>query len=333
VFTESGDHPHVTIAPTLTVVLPVRDAEPFVASTLMSLQRNTRPDFEFVVIDDGSMDATPQIVADFGADLPGLQVVRHDAAVGLADARNAGLAVARGRYVTYIDGDDWLAPGYLPELVSAIETLGCDFVRVDHVQVEGRKRVTHWAPEGRRGVVLDPRSGILPAFQRTMVDYPYAWAGIYRRDLGSLLHFPGRLHTAEDRPWIWRLHREAGSYAVVSLAGLFYRRLVTSSLTQIGDERQLHFLDAFAMVLAQVSDDHELRPKAVRQFLAVLAHQLKMKARFSHAARREVVRRGREMLAGIPTDVLAATTPVDNRARLLRPLLPPDARRPRMLAS
>ena len=332
-FTGWGDHAGVTNAPTLSVVLPVRDAEPFVATTLMSLQRNARADFEFIVVDDGSIDATPQIIADFGADLPGLQVVRHSAAVGLADARNAGVAVARGRYVTYLDGDDWLAPGYLAELVSAIEGLACDFVRVDHVQVEGRKRVTHWAPEGRRDVVLDPRSGILPAFQRTMVDYPYAWAGIYRRDLDALLHFPGSLHTAEDRPWIWRLHREAGSYAVVSLAGLFYRRLVTTSLTQIGDDRQLHFLDAFVMVLAQVSDDPQMQPKAVRQFLAVLAHHLRMKARFSHTARREIARRSREMLADLPRDVLAAALPTDSRAPVLRPLLPPDLRRSRMLAS
>ncbi len=323
----------MTNAPTLSVVLPVRDAEAFVATTLMSLQRNARADFEFIVVDDGSIDATPHIIADFAADLPGLRVVRHEAAVGLADARNAGSAAARGRYVTYLDGDDWLAPGYLPELVAAIDGLGCDFVRVDHVQVEGRKRVTHRAPEGRRDVVLDPRSGILPAYQRTMVDYPYAWAGIYRRDLGDLLHFPGNLHTAEDRPWIWRLHREAASYAVGSVAGLFYRRLVTTSLTQIGDDRQLHFLDAFAIVLEQVDDDPELQPKAVRQFLAVLAHQLRMKARFSHAARRHVARRGREMLAAVPPDVLAATLPSDNRAQLLRPLLPPDVRRRRALAS
>ena len=154
--------------------------------------------------------------------------------------------------MTFLDGDDWLAPGYLRQLVNAIDTLACDFVRVDHVQVKGRKRMVHRAPEARRGVVLDPRSGILPVSQSTMVDYPYAWAGIYRRALGPRLKFPAGLHTAEDRPWIWRLHREARSYAVVSLAGVFYRRQVANSLTQTGDRRQLHFLDAFALVLDQV---------------------------------------------------------------------------------
>jgi hypothetical protein len=324
--TRPGDHATVAHAPVLTVVLPVRDARSFIGEALTSLQRNADPDFEFVVIDDGSIDGTGEVIDGFRDMLPALHVVTHEVARGLADARNAGLDVARGEYVTFLDGDDWVEPGYLGRLVSAIERLQCDFVRVDHVQVEGRKRLTHRAPEARRGVVLDPRSGIMPAFERTMVDYPYAWAGIYRRDLGELLYFPGNLHTAEDRPWIWRLHREAGSYAVVSLAGLFYRRLITTSLTQIGDARQLHFLDAFALVLAQVADDPEVQPKAVRQFLAVLAHQLRLASRIAPEQRRQLISRARSMLGELPQQTLIATLPTDTRAQVLRPLLPPGSR-------
>lgn len=321
------DHRRVVDEPMLSVVIPVRNVEPFLPDTLTSLQRNADPQFEFVVVDDGSSDATPQIIAEAVVELPGLRVIRHDTAVGLADARNVGLAAAEGRYVTYLDGDDWLAPGYLRDLVSAIDGLGCDFVRVDHVQVRDRARVMHRAPEARRGVVLDPRSGILPAFAPTMVDYPYAWAGVYRRELGSLLQFPGSLHTAEDRPWIWRLHREARSYAVASLAGVFYRRLVPNSLTQIGDVRQLDFLDAFAMVLDQVRDDPELRPKAIRQFLAVLAHQIRTDDRFTFTLRRAMRTRAREILAGLPHATLLAEMPTDQRLILLRPMLPKPIRR------
>jgi glycosyltransferase involved in cell wall biosynthesis len=319
--------------PTLSVVLPVRNVEPYLPDMLTSLERNADPDFEFVVVDDGSDDGTPRVIAEFGERLPGLRVVRHEVAVGLADARNAGLDRAAGRYVTFLDGDDWIGPDYLRRLVAAIDDLGCDFVRVDHIEVRERGRVTQPAPEARRNVVLDPRSGILPATRRTMVDYPYAWAGIYRRDLGALLRFPGRLHTAEDRPWIWRLHREAGSYAVAPLAGVFYRRLVSHSLTQIGDARQLHFLDAFALVLEQVADEADLQPKAIRQFLAVLAHHIRMDARFTRPVRRAMRRRASQILAGLPEDALRRAVPTDARADLLWSLLPARVRRPEVLAS
>ncbi|MER5324299.1 glycosyltransferase family 2 protein [Streptosporangium roseum] len=303
----------------LSVVVPVRDAELYISDALTSLVRNAHRDFEFIVVDDGSTDATGQIIEDFREDLPGLVVLRNERPVGLADARNLGVSLASGRYLTFMDGDDWLAPGYLADLVGAIERLGCDFVRVDHVQVEGRRRVIHRAPLATREVVLKPRDHILPAEVRTMVDYPYAWAGIYRRDLGDLLTFPGHLHTAEDRPWIWRLHRQASSFGVVSLAGLFYRRMVSGSLTQIGDARQLHFFDAFDLVFADLEE--EFAPKAARTFCALLAHHLELADRFSPELRTRFERRGAEALRRLPGDLLAETRLDPARDQILRRLL------------
>ncbi|MCW2495515.1 glycosyltransferase family 2 protein [Jatrophihabitans sp.] len=310
----------------LSVVLPVRNVAPYLPTMFASLERNLEPEFEFIVIDDGSDDATPKVIEEYSSRLP-LRVVRNASAIGLASARNAGLELATGEYVTFLDGDDWIAPGYLLRLTDAIDRLGCDFVRVDHVQVHGRDRVTHRVPEARRSVSLAPRSGIMPVDRHTLVDYPYAWAGAYRRDLGELLRFPAGLHTAEDRPWIWRLHREANSYAAVSLAGVFYRRLVANSLTQIGDERQLHFLDAFAMVLEQVTEEPDVQPKAIRQFLAVLAHQRRTSARFTRPVRRAMIAKARVILATLPPDALYEAMPTDSRSDLLRTLLPPAVRR------
>ncbi|WP_375485247.1 glycosyltransferase family 2 protein [uncultured Jatrophihabitans sp.] len=315
----------MTGTPNLSVVLPVLNAEPYIGQTLRSVVANLRPDIELIVIDDGSDDATPEIVAEAAPRLPGTRVITHEHAHGLADARNVGLAAAEGRFVTYLDGDDWLAPGYLPQLVDAIDRLGCDFVRVDHVQVEGRARATHWAPQGMRNTVLDPRESILPANRRSMVDYPYAWAGVYRRSLGDLLTFPSGLRTAEDRPWIWRLHRELRSYAVVSLAGLFYRRLVTTSLTQVGDERQLDFFRAYDQVLREVTADPQAArflPKATRQFVAILGHHLTLLPRYERALAARFRARARSALAALPPEQLAGIVVRGERAAALRTVVP-----------
>ncbi|MFB4263892.1 glycosyltransferase family 2 protein [Nonomuraea sp. GTA35] len=313
---------------TLSVVVPIRDGERFIADALTSLSRNARGDFEFIIVNDGSVDATGDIIDDFIGELPGLVVIRNPAPVGLADARNTGLSAATGRYVTFMDGDDWLAPGYLARLVEAIDGLGCDFVRVDHVQVEGRKRVVHRAPlSAPRGTVLVPRDAILPAEVRTMVDYPYAWAGVYRRSLGDLLHFPGSLHTAEDRPWIWRLHREAATFAVASLAGVFYRRMVSGSLTQVGDERQLHFFDAFELVFKDL--EPEFLPKAARNFCALLAHHLEIGDRLTPALRARFEERGAQMVRALPPELVAESVSRmsverETTLRALVPDLPPS---------
>ncbi|MBM7091055.1 glycosyltransferase family 2 protein, partial [Streptomyces sp. S12] len=93
----------------------------------------------------------------------------------------------------------------------------------------------------------------------------------------GLLHFTDGLRTAEDRPWIWRLHREAESFAVSGLLGVFYRRGLPSSLTQIGDARQLDFVRAFDQVVEETVRDPEaaaLLPKAVRTYCAIISHHL-----------------------------------------------------------
>lgn len=293
----------------LSVVVPFYNVQTYAPDTLRSLAANAREDFEFLLVDDCSRDETPQILARAEGELPGARVLRHEQNGGLATARNTGLDAANGEYVTFLDGDDWLAPGYYEQLLATIERLGCDFVRTDHVQCTARARSVHRVPHGRRNTVLDPRALILPADRSTSVDYAFAWAGIYHRRLldDGLLHFRHGLRTAEDRPWIWRLHRESRSMAVSGLLGVFYRRGVASSLTQIGDVRQLDFIRAFDQVIEETAQDREadrLLPKAVRTYCAIIAHHLGSIERFEPQVARQLRALSAAALRRMPQDVL-----------------------------
>jgi glycosyltransferase involved in cell wall biosynthesis len=271
------------------VIVPCYNIESYVPETVTSLVNNERDDFEFIFVEDRSTkDKTYEALLTLTKRLKNSRVIRHEQNGGLATARNTGIDASEGRYITFLDGDDWLAAGYLADLVDAIERFDVDFVRTDHVQVTGIERTVHRAPEGRRHTPLDPRTSILPVDDTTMVDYPYAWAGVYHRRLldQGMLRFHDGLKTAEDRPWIWDLHRRADSYAVASLRGVFYRRGVASSLTQIGDVRQLDFFRSFDLVLAELAEDPEvgkLRKKALRNYCVVIAHQLLSRGRFERS--------------------------------------------------
>ncbi|MFI6205740.1 glycosyltransferase family 2 protein [Streptomyces sp. NPDC051041] len=293
----------------LSVIVPFYNVQQYAPDTLRSLRANAREDFEFILVDDCSTDGTPDILARAERELPGAVLVRHEQNGGLATARNTGIDAARGEYLTFLDGDDWLAPGYYARLVAQIEELGCDFLRVDHVQCTARARSVHRVPLGRRGVVLRPRDAILPTHRSTSVDYPYAWAGIYHRRLldRGLLHFRDGLRTAEDRPWIWKLHREAESFAVSGLLGVFYRRGVASSLTQIGDVRQLDFIRAFDQVVEETAADPDaatLLPKAVRTYCAIISHHLGSIERFEPPVARKLKSMSAAALRRMPQDVL-----------------------------
>jgi glycosyltransferase involved in cell wall biosynthesis len=318
----------------LSVIVPFYNVQSYAPEAIRSLRANAREDIEFILVDDCSTDDTPEILAEAERELSGAVLVRHESNGGLATARNTGLDASRGRYLTFLDGDDWLAPGHYPRLLAAIEKLGCDFVRTDHVSCTARARTIARVPHGRRGVVMDPREAILPSSRTTSVDYAYAWAGVYHRRLldDGLLHFTHGLRTAEDRPWIWRLHREAKSFAVLGMTGVYYRRGVASSLTQIGDVRQLDFIRAFDQVVDETARDRDaetLLPKAVRTYCAIISHHL-TSGRFQPRVERELRRRSAAALRRLPPDVLAgALDSMDlERATRLRRL----RRRPAVLS-
>ncbi|GAB3518207.1 glycosyltransferase family 2 protein [Arthrobacter monumenti] len=327
--------------PLLSVIVPAKDQFDYLPDALTSLTRqfDDASALEVIVVDDGSTDGTREVAAAYAGRLPGLRIIHNATPKGLATARNQGLAAAGGRYLTYLDGDDWLAPGHLASITANIQRLGCDFLRVDHVRVTGNKRSTHRAPQARRSVVLDPRESILPETTATMVDYCYAWAGVFDRRLADagLLEFPDGLHTAEDRPWAWRLHLEAESYAVVDSPGILYRRGLPSSLTSIYDSRQLDFLPSFEQVFRLVEADREAGrfwPKAARMFLAVLTHHLGRSDGMTSLDSHQLRTRAEDTLEMIPTPVLAtALRNLDaGRYRRVRTLVPTAARKWRTAA-
>ncbi|RMB87798.1 glycosyltransferase family 2 protein [Streptomyces shenzhenensis] len=313
--------------PKLSVVVPMHNVGAFANSTLRSLANNADPDFEFLLVDDCSTDSTPWIIDRWAERLPNAKVIRHEKNVGIAQARNSGIDVAAGEYIAFLDGDDWYGPGHLTELVSAIEELGCDFARTDHVQATGTKRVLRRPPAPERNTVMDPRDGIAPPHMETMVDYPFVWAGIYHRRLfdDGGMRFVTELRTAEDRLWIWRLHLKAKSYASLGLHGVFYRRGVTTSLTQVKDARQLDFIPAYDMLLQDVLDDPETErflPKAVRTYCAMIAFHIGKVNEYEPSAAKRLRHEARAALLRMPEQVLEETlaTIDSTRSRLLRRL-------------
>lgn len=267
-------------APLVSVIIAAKDAENTIGGSLKGLanQGFDRSELEVLVVDDGSTDDTAGVVAEF-ADQLNLVEIRNTESQGVSTARNAALEASTGETITYLDADDWYAPGHLRSLTDAITGLGVDFVKTNYLIVNGYNRKLRLAPCPTHNRAQNPRDYILPHDASTMVDFPECWTGIYSRSMADrgLLHFNPELRTCEDRPWTWRHHLETDSFAVVDTAGLCYRKGSTTSLTAIFDERQLDFIPAFRSVLAMLEEKSEFRrfeQKAVRNFLSILYFQI-----------------------------------------------------------
>ena len=111
--------------PIVSVIIPSYNAADYIAQTLESVLAQTLTDIEVIVVDDGSTDNTRNIVADFANKDPRLMLVEQ-ANQFASVARNNGMSKARGKYLYFLDADDYIELDTLEELVNAIEQHGAD---------------------------------------------------------------------------------------------------------------------------------------------------------------------------------------------------------------
>jgi len=107
-------------APRVSIIIPVFNAGRYLAQALDSAQAQTYPDFEVVVVDDGSTDARTRAILEDAARQPGVTVHRTENR-GPSVARNLAIERARGAYILPLDADDYLAPAYLEKTVPVLD--------------------------------------------------------------------------------------------------------------------------------------------------------------------------------------------------------------------
>ena len=132
---EPDGHAGVDV-PLVTVVIPCRDQAHFLGWAIQSAIRQNYPRIEIIVVDDGSTDETADVAARAGA-----IVVRQRPAHGVAAARNAGLGLARGKYIVFLDADDELLPDAIASGVDILERnprLACVVRRCQLMDVDRR---------------------------------------------------------------------------------------------------------------------------------------------------------------------------------------------------
>jgi len=151
-------------SPQVSVVIPTRDRWPLLSeSALRSVLAQRGVDLEVIVVDDGSRDETPDRVSALGDSR--VRLVRHESPQGVAAARNAGIAGARGTWVALLDDDDLWAPTKVVRQLEAARADGADFVYCGALVLDERRRVVELSPapaaEGLHAELL--RHYVIPA--------------------------------------------------------------------------------------------------------------------------------------------------------------------------
>lgn len=178
------------------VIIPVYNAEKTLNRCVDSVLAENDPDCEIILVNDGSTDRSGEICADYAAACPCVQFVSKENG-GVSTARNAGLDLARGEYVVFVDSDDFVLPGFFESLEQ--EQGNADLVLFSYCTYDGEKTerctFSSWHQVGRRELM--PR--LIDAICKKTINTP--WAKRYKRSIIEAQHlrFPEGASVAEDR--------------------------------------------------------------------------------------------------------------------------------------
>ena len=221
----------------ISVIVPVYNVEPYLDRCVQSIVDQTYSTLEIILVDDGSPDNCGAM-CDAWAEKDSRIRVIHKENGGLSDARNAGMTVASGVYMGFVDSDDYISADMYQTLYDRMTVDGSDIAAcgVEMVFEDGTpsRRLT-----GVGNCILDKNEAMEAVIRETWLKQP-VWYKLYKTELIRDISFPvGKYH--EDVFWTWQAVARADRVSVVETPCYYY---VQRSGSIMGESYSLRRLDA-----------------------------------------------------------------------------------------
>lgn len=210
----------------LSLIIPIYNASTYLAFSLESLLSQPFQDFELILVDDGSTDASPSICDEYAAKDERIRVL-HEPHSGVANSRQVGLEAAKGMYILYMDADDQVDPCMIADMYQVAVDQEADMVLCDY------RELTH---EGEVYRKQEPTALDGVAVLEDILDgklYGALWNKMMRREwlLQTKAAFPQRLTMREDLVFLSQCLPYASKIAYIPKAYYGYERRNASALT------------------------------------------------------------------------------------------------------
>ncbi|MBQ3164461.1 MAG: glycosyltransferase [Lachnospiraceae bacterium] len=225
------------------VIVPVYNVEAFLPRCLDSILKQGCKKYELIMVDDGSTDSSGRICDEYAERFPQCRVV-HKANGGLASARNAGIKVAQGKYIVFVDSDDYIEKELLTKAYYCMEEQGyeaCSFAarRVTEAGV-ALYDMRFFEAVGAHILTEQNRKDFLwNTFLRYSLGWE-AWIYVYRKDILDQfeLSFDEQVRYAEDLPFTYEYMRHVNS--IMKLPDILYNYTMReASITQTTSAKKL----------------------------------------------------------------------------------------------
>ncbi len=182
--------------PLLSIIVPVYNVEEYLPRCIDSVLSQTFTDFELILVDDGSLDKSGEICDEYGQKDSRI-VVLHQPNKGVSAARNRGVDIARGEYITFLDSDDRIGTNttYEENIDIIKKDLQIDILQYPVFSVSKNNKISKSIPSSQ--YIVGERDLFLNWYTGTLIR-GYVWDKIFRRYIFEQVRFPEGMHLAED---------------------------------------------------------------------------------------------------------------------------------------
>lgn len=211
--------------PTLSIIVPVYNVENYLTQCVDSILNQPLTDYELILVDDGSPDNCGKICDDYAEMDKRIKVI-HKSNEGLSSARNAGLDIAVGKYISFIDSDDFISKDfYEKNMLYLLENKDVDMLVAQYCKFDGRKNFVYRNYPRR----LNTKKDIFEyLFSEQYISS--AWINIYKKEVFDYIRFPkGQIF--EDGYILPDIINKVNSI-YISNFGIYYYRVRENSIMQ-----------------------------------------------------------------------------------------------------
>ena len=178
----------------VSVIVPIYKVEQYLTHCVNTIVNQSYSNLEIILVDDGSPDNCGKMCDEFASQDSRIKVI-HKQNGGLSDARNAGIDVATGDYITFVDSDDYVMPNMIESLMKVIVNANADIVQCNYIRSKNDfiGEPQHESSQSDKFTVYfeDKMSAYLKDNKINTV----VWGKIYKRSLFNEIRNPvGRLH-------------------------------------------------------------------------------------------------------------------------------------------